>query len=412
MVSRVALFLGLVCLGLSCGSGEQFVGVVPCSGGTGAQGGSGGGGGTTPALVGTEVTVPLMLVRFVCGQTLPVLTGVDTTVYGPDNLPIEHTHSQPATTSSGVYEVDVKLTPTQPGNYHLSAVFQPSLGVVQADIFVARDFTQVTPDLTVLSPIASNCSHFGLTRDRAVICQSGATVRVLRDEAQVNSLVAQGFAVDQDRVWVLQNTLVTRWRDTGSGPLVEELPQLQYTGTGQPVLVLPGPDDVWVADTQQVSRWQQAPDAGAFVKLETHVLNNTSPGFTNQVIGARNANGLTLAYDHGVCAGRGDGGVKCERVEGSLPMGATPHGLWTNAQDGVTATLYAPGSVASVMTMRAPQFTAWRAQQGAWPVSGAYSMVFDGTAPVLAKWPDEVFEQLDGWAVVRSGSAMGFLKVP
>lgn len=369
------------------------------------SGGGGTGGGFAAEnvlLAGTEATVELLLTVPGCSSFLDA-TAVQTTVVGPDNLPVAHTHDAPRS-DSFEYRVNVTFTPPKAGPYHLVATFQPNLGVAQLDLRAARDFTQQPTELT----LAGTCEQVAVTTKRTVLCWAGSMLDVVRDGASVQSFTAELFTVSGDVVWITRGFEASRSLDTGTGPL-QPIAPAQLNVLARPRALLGGPDDLWVVSDGEVRRYLL--EAGAFVNRERW----TFPYFSSTAVVAQNAEGLLVAASGALCSTQGADAGTLECGLQFQVLGATRAGIW-GGQSPQVAELFVPGRLGPVRSLPAAAGTTWQAQarQGELPrADGApYTLAFEDGAPVLGKWSSPPAQLIEGWAMFHEAGRTLLRRAP
>ncbi len=222
------LILGFVWV-VACGPPPE---VCNMGGGTGGFSGAppfnqdagfGGAGGngflpmTKVGVAGKPMQVILSQPQFAtCGAGSKVLE-VITEVLDPMNRPVEHTR-----TAAPGFSTTVTFTPKEPGDYHLSARFEPSIGTQQVDVVVAKDMTATT---TTALNTSVPCRALEVMPSGLVLCQTSASLRVYRDGALLQSLESDEFAVSGNVVWSTRIGVVQRQVDLGGalglGPAVK-----------------------------------------------------------------------------------------------------------------------------------------------------------------------------------------------
>ncbi len=122
---------------------------------------------------------------------------VNSEVYSPENLPLEHTHSAPMILD-GNLTTTLAFTPTTPGPYHLVVHFEPGLGTVQLNAHVPRERSDVAqftgaPD--------AGCRDL-VSTGGVWACQSAAgTLIELTDGGFGAAVASTGAAVGPQGLW-------------------------------------------------------------------------------------------------------------------------------------------------------------------------------------------------------------------
>jgi hypothetical protein len=345
---------------LLCGACGGGLPMNPCTvigaggvGGFGGQGGFtdgggiGGGGGFQGSfqamLTGTAQSIALSVEPAqVCNEGKTPATRVTTKVLGPDNLPVEHMNNGASngTSEFDPYSTTITFTPTQPGDYHFVAQFEPNLGIAQLDLIAAVNFTSLAETERFASSLIGNggCSGPAVTASGALICGNTAQMpHTYRDGGAVGDIMAQTFAVQGNTVWAAwSDDLVTRYVDTGSGPL---LAQDTFT-LSQPIFTLvPIRDDaVLVVTAAGAERWERID--GGFVQEHVWTLGSASVG----VQGAAIDGDSVLVATSSQLFESADGGNVLEAGPAlGLVLGFGPDGIWALKSDDFSLALYRPG---------------------------------------------------------------------
>jgi hypothetical protein len=355
-------------------------------------------------LQGHEELVDLVLSVTGCGDALRSATSVETTVLGPDNLPVAHQHSTPSS-ESFEHRVTVTFTPAAAGPYHFVAVFQPNLGIAQLDLRAARDFTQVPTELT----LPATCEQLAVTSSSAVLCLQTPNVLVFRAGAQVQSLNGSRLSVSDNTVWITDDFTAVRYLDTGNGPLQQSSPSVTLLTTS-PLTIVGGALDLWVAAGYELRHYRE--ESGAFVSHERWSVPSTG----SDVVLGHDDGGMLLASTGWFCSTQ-------DADAGQLACSMTPFfvlgtygaaaGIWGGPEP-TEAELHVTGRTSARVTVPAVGDSAWDTQplQGDAPKSSQYTIVVQDGVATLAKWSEAPFEVLDGWAAFRNGTATELKRIP
>jgi hypothetical protein len=219
---RTLTFLALLpALGACSGGGTTMM----CNGGFGGAGGVGGGGFAGGSLdpigtVGKPLDVQLHLPRagFICGNITPS-DEVVVEVLDPANHAVAHTETSPVSDNFDGYTTTVTFTPPVSGSYHLSARFEPALGLTQLDVDVAVDRSAATLQAFKL-PVT--CDSLEML-SAGVLCKQPNDLRLYSNGLEVQRFSAEVYAVAGHALWVVSNGKVTRWLDVG-GTLLSASP--------------------------------------------------------------------------------------------------------------------------------------------------------------------------------------------
>ncbi|MFL5343183.1 MAG: hypothetical protein ACJ8AT_00210 [Hyalangium sp.] len=154
----------------------------------------------------------------------------------------------------------------QPGHYHFATFFSPVGGVFQSDLHAARDRSDQPP----LSRLPSYCPSLERTTQGAWVCYS----KVFRGDTQEAFFYNTHTAVAGDTVWVVSDTEVRRFVDTGT--------QLTLTDSlSDPDLhaefLLPSPDELLVVRVGGLVRYTR--DQGLVRSVTPTPWNGTEVGF-------------------------------------------------------------------------------------------------------------------------------------
>lgn len=139
----------------------------------------------------------------VCGEPrLP--TSVTAEIEGPSGEPVEGQiqlgeANAPAT---------LQFTPVRPGPHHILVAFSQVGGLHQFDFHAVVDSSLSTPSTT----LNRECNSLERTQQGSWVCGTA----VLRGETEVATFPDARLAVAGDVIWVLSNTALERYVDTGS----------------------------------------------------------------------------------------------------------------------------------------------------------------------------------------------------
>lgn len=165
--------------------------------------------------VGEPQAIELLMPPAVfCQNGNPRSTGVTTDLVDPQNQAISHTHTEPTSSDTKGYSTTVSFTPTTPGVYHLSARFEPALGLVQREVQVVLDRSMEAPALRMR--ISSACDEVFPLRD-AVLCRRGTQLSVLRDGGTELTEPIVGLTSSAGVAWWWSASQLTRAEDVDGG---------------------------------------------------------------------------------------------------------------------------------------------------------------------------------------------------
>jgi hypothetical protein len=314
--------------------------------GGGPAGGSGGGGaGLEAMLAGSPQAIQLTVEPVqVCSNGKTPATRVTTQVFGPDNLPVEHMNNGASNGSSEFdpYTTTITFTPTQPGDYHFVAQFEPNLGIAQLDLQAALDFTQLPVALTFLSSLTGPCSFTAVTASGTLLCDDGSPApRAYRDGGAVGDLTAQSFAVQGNTIWAAgSNNQVIRYVDTGSGPLVA----METFTPSQPISTLvPISDDaVLVVTPSGAERWMRAD--GGFAQEHVWTVESSTVSMQGAAI---DGDAILLVASTQLFESSDGGTVLTERPMLGQFLGFGHDGIWALTPGDFALALYRPGQGAA-----------------------------------------------------------------
>ncbi len=196
-------------------SGRDSPAPPPQDAGFGGAGGRLGFPMTRVGLVGKPMQIILgQAQRVSCGPGSKVVE-VITEVFDPMNRPVEHTRS-----AELGFSTTITFTPAGPGDYHVSARFEPAIGTAQADVVVVVDMTSApSTTLNTLVP----CRSLEVLPSGLVLCQTSSSLRAYRDGALLQTFDSDEFAVAGNVVWTARIGIVRRLVDNGGAmPLVAE----------------------------------------------------------------------------------------------------------------------------------------------------------------------------------------------
>jgi hypothetical protein len=132
-------------------------------------------------------------------------TSVDVTVFDSDSVQVPAAATPPV--QAGVnLTTTVTFTPMAPGSFHVTARFEPSLGLVQKDVLVAVDKSNEAPVVVQLptAPTVS-CSQIDFDGDTLLCLDTSNAdnwLRTIRGAQVVSSVQATVFALSQGKVWL------------------------------------------------------------------------------------------------------------------------------------------------------------------------------------------------------------------
>ncbi len=182
------------------------------------------------ATIGKRFEVAMAVVSLTaCGTQRPA-DEVITEVLDPLNRKVEHTNSGIAPNSQSTTKIS--FTPTMLGSYHLSARFEPSVGTSQTDVQTAVDRSSA-PAKTYALKI--ECAALEVMASGLVLCLTKTgSLRIYRDDALLQTLAANDFAIAGNVVWTTRSGTVERWvEQVGMPPLGSKVAiQIQDTSTG------------------------------------------------------------------------------------------------------------------------------------------------------------------------------------
>ncbi len=178
----------------------------------------------------TQVSVVLPL-PFSCPTGTPQAERVETEVFEPSNLPLAHTATPPISSGTAGYTTFIVFTPAVPGNYYVSARFEPSIGAAHRDVTAVRDRTADGPFVSEVS-VPAGCEPVAVTA-QLVICRIGSTAVIIRPaEAGARFPITSASEVmfAAPSLWVWGGDTLSRYEDPGSGGF--SLRETVITATG------------------------------------------------------------------------------------------------------------------------------------------------------------------------------------
>ncbi len=184
------------------------------------------------ALAGRVTRVAVVLPPpFSCPTGTPQAERVETEAFNPSNLPIAHTASPPLSSDTTGYTTYVVFTPALPGNYYVSARFEPSIGAAHRDVTAVRDRTSESPVLSDV-PVPAGCEPL-VVAAQLVLCRIGSTAVIIRPaEAGARFPITSASEVmfAAPSLWVWGGDTLSRYEDPGGGGF--SLRETVITATG------------------------------------------------------------------------------------------------------------------------------------------------------------------------------------
>ncbi len=346
--------------------------------------------------VGQSTTLPVEVApsdTSECEMTMPMApTSATTSVVGPDNLPVASTQTGLALTN-GAYVDSLVFTPTQPGDYHLVATFEPDLGVAQLDVPAAFDRSSL-PVQDTYDDVGNlaGCGQFLVTDLGTLLCASSLSVFAFRDGGQVDEQTGGMMAVHGSSIWIAMSNAqnVSHFIDTGTGALEPGSPPMVATPSIVTGLV-PGDDDVLVLMSDRATLYTAIDGGFSQTQQWTGASFMTAAVLSDTQIIAYASDGSLYANT--------DGGTTLDELDGTRNLHCVaygPEGLWM--VDDITGVLevFTPGSHSPTATLFG--LTGWTPSGGS-PLYGTapttianqtqtFTATWDSTlnAPVLSMW--------------------------
>jgi hypothetical protein len=134
-------------------------------------------------------------------------------VYDPENQPVSAT----ATLTSGGSMATVRFTPTMRGRHHVLVAFAPVGSLHQLGVFVVEDRRGEAPMATL--PTGTTCPYLDRTTQGTWLCGAWAVREPGMPLQRLATAFSASTVVAGDVVWVMDENRVSRYRDSGSGPL-------------------------------------------------------------------------------------------------------------------------------------------------------------------------------------------------
>jgi len=307
----------------------------PCDGSGGMSTGGSGTGSFQDSAALTGVRQSVHLESPVSGCLASSELSVTAKVYDQDNVEVPATVEH-VVLESFIASADVVFTPVNPGNHHLTARFEPNLGIQQADVVVVAD-RRGDKGTAVQVPSGTTCDAVTLLPSTAVLClrTSRSLLEVYRAGALVQSITGvSAYATRGDVVWTGGVTLV-RWEDRGAGMLARS--GAIGGASGAQLKILPGGD---VLEITPGHIYRSGFDGGAVVQPFVPVAVNfsgpvaLSPGGLRVLgIGARGACVASVP-------GQGPAESGCSEQTGSS-IGADHGGVWSGNNGSGLVTYFA-----------------------------------------------------------------------
>ncbi len=154
---------------------------------------------------------------FACPDGNPKATRVESKVFDPNNVPLEHTATPPTSNESSGYTTMVSFMPNEAGSYFVDVRFEPSIGAQHRDVTIVEDRRSEQPFLSnVSTPVG--CKPTVVT-NTLVLCQIGSTAFIIRPaEAETFRIENVGrMAYAAPALWVWGANQVMRYTLGDSG---------------------------------------------------------------------------------------------------------------------------------------------------------------------------------------------------
>lgn len=150
------------------------------------------------------------------------------------------------TATEQLYTARISFTPPKPGNYHVTAAYEPSLGTFQTNVFVGVAAPQVTSRVVGLTS-EYLCRDFSLAANGSVGCHYGGKFWVNREGQTAENIVASHGVFSGNDLWLIEGKTLSRFEDDGAH-LIRRVGPLALSLLGNPVKLLVHENDVWVVD--------------------------------------------------------------------------------------------------------------------------------------------------------------------
>ena len=327
----------------------------------------------------------------------PKADQVTVEVLDPANKAVLHLSLTPRQVDSALVLADLTFTPGQPGPWHLSATFEPSIGRVQLDVEVAEMHHDAGFRVVAWNGPA-DCEQYDLTEAGTVLClQAVADPDSEKIVTASQTLSASGYALDHNALW--------RWIAGDAGVVVRMIDDggmFQTTHTfnvGSAVwggLAAEGGSG-WLLELENkqgpfsLFHLRPSPDGGT-PSDRTEVTGGRTFGIVKSQVGvAAHADGRVIQTDSSLILERPDGGSEEPAADGTSLLGADSQGLWILHQSNLV--LIAPGAAGlDRATLALPGSLAMIRRHN--PVVGAFPPVLargmtprpDGTRLALEAW--------------------------
>ncbi len=208
----------------------------------------------TIADVGTEVTRPVMVPLECTGAGLTVEVSVLDDLGEPVAFSAE-------LEKSSVVRAHVTFRPDRPGSYHLTARFQPNLGIGQADVLVVPR-VQEDAGVPLLADFAG-CEYVDRTPGGLWVCLDGANSFVATDTVRVQELPVSLAVMSGGVVWTASGERWVEGVQVDGGRGFSRSPAGQPGPGGTDVSMAgPTPDDVVFAQVSGPLRRLRHADGG------------------------------------------------------------------------------------------------------------------------------------------------------
>ncbi len=264
-------------------------------------------------LAHTRLAVELPRTEF-CFVADAVATSATVELFDPDNLPVANTHSAPSSSNTG-FSTIVSFTPEKAGLYHLRVTFEPTLGTARRDTIVVDDRTAELGELRGVVPTV--CEEVHPVGD-TVFCLKSGVVQAWRDGGmEVVSSTARRLDSSADVAWLRDATRVSRF-DVADGGL-----RRMEVGLTEPVAPSGSTPRHYLELGRSVVEDIRVVDGG-LTRSSSLPLEATGLGGAL----ALSDNSFGWLSEQALCFASFDGGSRCVKAEGLLPMKASGDSLW------------------------------------------------------------------------------------
>jgi hypothetical protein len=274
--------------------------------------------GTTAfTLTGSPVTVPITL-AVDCGAHKA--SGVTVSVVGPADEHVDSGNDAPVQSTNG-FTTNVTFTAATPGGYHISARFEPNLGLAQFDLVAAADRRDAGAAFVIDSSALTPCTHVEVTPAGRLVCIGDGTAQVFDGSGSTQRETGVRAEYADGVLWLVKNGTLIRRVETDAGFV-----DAASLSMAPPDQLLPTANDVLVVSASAASL-VTASDGGLDARALTMLPISPVQWRDSNVFGSLVGNSLCLQPLDG-----GSIPPPCLKLgaftPGLAPMGVDTQGIW------------------------------------------------------------------------------------